>query len=95
LEQEGAICYVYLSFDPVSEEVTIEKTQVLPTYIFYNRTYLYDFHVLPAGGPIENLGIDDFIIEDGFQNKLDAKFTDVVDRVTESYVEFIWEVPQK
>lgn len=93
LEQEGAICYVYLSFDPVTEQVTIDKTQVLPTYIFYNRTYLYDFHVLPAGGSVESLNIDDFTIENGFQSKLDDKFSDVVNSITQGYVEFITEVP--
>lgn len=95
LEQEGAICYVYLIFDPVTEQVTIDKTQVLPTYIFYNRSYLYDFHVLPAGGTVESLAIDDFKIESGFQPKLDAKFSDVVFAITEGYVEFITGVPAK
>lgn len=95
LEQEGAICYVYLSFDPVTEAVTITKTQVLPTYIFYNRSYLYDFHVLPAGTLVEDMHIDDFTIEDNFQSKLDAKFQDVMDSIDSQYVEFIGEVPQK
>ncbi len=95
LEQEGAICYVYLSFDPVTEDVTIQKTEVLPTYIYYNRTYLFDFHVLPTGGLVEDLNIDDFTIESNFQSKLDAKFEDVVDSVTDSYVEFITGVPDR
>ena len=93
LEQEGAICYVYLSYDPVTNEVIIDKTQVLPTYIYFNRSYFYDFHVLPAGGSVESLNIDDFAIEEDFQSRLDSKFNDVSDSITDDYVEFITEVP--
>jgi len=93
LEQEGAICYVHLSYDPVTEDVNIIKTQVLPTYIYFNRSYLYDFHVLPVGDLVHKLNIDDFEVDNGFQSKLDAKFEDVKESVTDAYVEFIKEVP--
>ena len=95
LEQEGAICYVHLSFDPVTEDVIITKTEVLPTYIYFNRSYLYDFHVLPSGTSVEYMNIDDFIIEDDFQSKLNVKFQDVMDSIDSQYVEFIGEVPQR
>jgi len=93
LEQEGAICYVYLSYDPVTDDVSIEKTEVLPTYIYFSRSYLYDFHVIPAGGSVESLNIDDFTIESDFQSRLDAKYTDIKESITESYVKFITDVP--
>lgn len=95
LEQEGAICYVYLSFDPVTEDVTITKTQVLPTYIFFNRSSLYDFHVLPAGTSFESMNIDDFVIPNNFQSVLDAKYQDVMDSINSDYVEFIGGVPTR
>lgn len=95
LEQQGAICYVYLSYDPVREDVTIQKAEVLPTYIFYSRSYLYDFHVLPSGTPIEQMNIDDFEVPSGFEEKLQSKFDDVSASITDSYVDFITEVPEK
>ncbi|MEX1376840.1 MAG: CapA family protein [Eubacteriales bacterium] len=94
LEQQGAICYVYLSFDPVTETVTIQKAQVLPTYIFYTRSYLYDFHVLPSGTLLDDMNIDDFEVPSGFEEKLKSKFYDVAGSITDSYVEFIGQVPE-
>ncbi|MBN2879136.1 MAG: CapA family protein [Clostridia bacterium] len=95
LQQEGAICYVYLSFDPVTEEVTINKTQVLPTYVDNNYTYLYDYHVFPSGTAIEKMNIDDFSVPKDFAKTLSLKYADVMESITGGYVEFISEVPQK
>ena len=61
LEQEGAICYVYLSYDPVTDDVSIEKTEVLPTYIYFSRSYLYDFHVVITSYSIHYTKLYDFL----------------------------------
>lgn len=93
IEQIGAISYVYLSFDPVTENVTIEKCQALPTYIYNTLTYYYDFHILPSGVSLEEMNITDFTPLDNMADKLAASYTTAVSSITANYVEFISKVP--
>ncbi len=94
-DREGAICYVYLSYDFTTDEVTIQKAEVLPTYINFSRTYFYDYHVLPIVSDIDTLNIDNFNVTSTFKRGLQTRLTDIKESITDNYVEFIDYIPHR